>query len=122
MAKLLDYRVVVLDSRADMLTRERFPDADQLVHGDAARTSELVPIDATTHVVIVTHGHEQDADALRSVLDSAAASIGMIGSSRKIAEDLRAAPQGVARRRHSSRRCTHRSGWTSARRHRPNWP
>ena len=96
LGRLLDYRVVVLDSRADMLTRERFPDADQLVHGDVARTSELVPIDATTHVVIVTHGHEQDADALRSVLGSEAASIGMIGSSRKIAEDLRAAPHGGA--------------------------
>lgn len=84
LGRLLDYRVVILDSRADMLTRERFPDADQLVHGDVARTSELVPIDATTHVVIVTHAHEQDADALRSVLGSEAASIGMIGSSRKI--------------------------------------
>jgi xanthine dehydrogenase accessory factor len=93
LGRLLDYRVVVLDSRAEMLTRERFPNADQLVHGDVARTSELVPVDASTHVVIVTHGHEQDADALRSVLGSDAASVGMIGSSRKIEkifEQLRA--------------------------------
>jgi xanthine dehydrogenase accessory factor len=100
LGRLLDYRVVILDSRAEMLTRERFPDADQLVRGDAARTSELVPIDATTHVVIVTHGHEQDADALRSVLGSEAASVGMIGSSRKIQkifEQLRVEGASAAR-------------------------
>jgi len=84
LGKLLDYQVVVLDPRADMATTTRFPDADQVVHGDPASTAELVPIDATTHVVIVTHGHSTDAAALRSVLGSGAASVGMIGSARKV--------------------------------------
>lgn len=84
MGKLLDYQVIVLDPRRDMVTEDRFPDADQLVHGDPANTSDLVPISATTHVVIVTHGHLHDTDALRSVIGSPAASIGMIGSARKV--------------------------------------
>ena len=50
-----------------MVTAERFPQADQLVRGDPAQTAELVAIDETTHVVIVTHGHLHDTDALRSV-------------------------------------------------------
>jgi len=82
--KLLDYHVIVLDPRRDMVTEDRFPDADQLVCGNPANTSELVPISATTHVVIVTHGHLHDTDALRSVIESPAASIGMIGSARKV--------------------------------------
>ncbi len=84
LGRLLDYRVVVLDSRAEMVTGERLPGADLLVHGDPARTSELVAIDSTTHVVIVTHGHVDDAAALRSVVGSEAASVGMIGSVRKV--------------------------------------
>jgi xanthine dehydrogenase accessory factor len=84
LGKLLDYQVIVLDPRRDMVTEDRFPYADQLVHGDPANTSDLVPISATTHVVIVTHGHLYDTDALRSVIGSPAASIGMIGSATKV--------------------------------------
>ena len=83
-AKLLDYRVVVLDSRQDMATAARFPDADELICGDPAQTADLCTIGETTHVVIVTHGHLHDKDALRSVLGTAAASIGMIGSANKV--------------------------------------
>jgi xanthine dehydrogenase accessory factor len=84
LGKLLDYRVIVLDPRQDMVTRSRFPDADQLIDGDPARASELVPIGPATHVIIVTHGHTEDAAALRSVLGSGAGSVGMIGSARKV--------------------------------------
>jgi xanthine dehydrogenase accessory factor len=37
-----------------------------------------------THIVLVTRGHEHDRDALRQVLSSPAAYIGMIGSRRKV--------------------------------------
>jgi xanthine dehydrogenase accessory factor len=83
-AKLLDYRVVVLDPREEMLTAERYPQADQLICGDPAHTAELFPIDQATHVVIVTHGHLHDKDALLSVVDSSAAYIGMMGSASKV--------------------------------------
>ena len=83
-AALLDYRVVVLDPREDMVSADRFPQADQRICGDPARTAELVAIDENTHVVIVTHGHVHDQAALRSVIDSPAGSIGMIGSLNKV--------------------------------------
>jgi xanthine dehydrogenase accessory factor len=83
-AKLLDYRVVVLDPREDMVTAERYPQADQLICGDPAHAAELFPIDQATHVVIVTHGHLHDKDALHSVIDSPAAYIGMMGSASKV--------------------------------------
>ncbi len=83
-AALLDFRVVVLDSREDMISPERFPQADQRICGDPARTRELFDIDEDTHVVIVTHGHVHDKEALRSVVDSPAAYVGMIGSRNKV--------------------------------------
>jgi xanthine dehydrogenase accessory factor len=84
LARLLDYQVVVLDSRQDMVTAERFPDADRLICGDPSQTAELFDIGERTHVVIVTHGHLHDKGALRSALGSAAASVGMIGSAKKV--------------------------------------
>jgi len=83
-AKLLDFRVVVLDARQDMVTAARFPDADQLICGAPAQAAEVFTIGATTHVVILTHGHLHDKAALRSVIASPAASIGMIGSVNKV--------------------------------------
>lgn len=84
MGKLLDFRVVVLDSRADILTADHFPDADELVVGHPAETASLVRLDERTQIVIVTHGHLHDKDALRAVLDSPAPYIGMIGSRAKV--------------------------------------
>jgi xanthine dehydrogenase accessory factor len=83
-AEPLDYGVVVLDSRQEMVTRERFPSAERLVCGDPADVLQLVSVDAGTHVVIVTHSHHHDAAALRSVLQSGAGSVGMMGSARKV--------------------------------------
>lgn len=83
-AKALDYRVVVLDPREDMATPERFPEADQLICGDPAHAAELFTISESTRVVIVTHAHLHDKEALRSVIDSPAAYIGMIGSANKV--------------------------------------
>lgn len=84
MAKLLDFRVVVLDSREEAVTLERFPAADQLICADPEKTAAAFSIDETTHIVIVTHGHMHDTAALRAVVASAAAYIGMIGSQRKV--------------------------------------
>jgi xanthine dehydrogenase accessory factor len=103
MAKLLDFRVVVLDSRPEILTAERFPDADELVVGHPAEAASLVRLDERTHVVIVTHGHLHDKDALRAVVESPVAYIGMIGSRSKVRtvfDELAAegvAPEALAR-------------------------
>ena len=83
-AGMLDFRVVVLDSREDMVTSDRFPGADGLICGDPARTAELYDIDERTNVVILTHSAEHDERALRAVIDSPAAYVGMIGSANKV--------------------------------------
>lgn len=94
MARLLDYRVVVLDERPEFATAERFPDADAVVLGHPADAASLVDIDERTAVVIVTHGHVHDQAALAAVLETPAAYIGMIGSRSKVRtvfEELQAA-------------------------------
>jgi xanthine dehydrogenase accessory factor len=84
MAKLADFHVTVLDSRPEFADAARLPQADQVVVGHPGQTSELVSIDERTHVVIVTHGHLHDKEALRSVAETPAVYVGMIGSRRKV--------------------------------------
>ena len=84
MAKLLDFRVVVLDERPEFANAARFPDADEVIVGHPRDAANLVHIDERTHVVIVTHGHVHDTDALRAVAPSDAAYVGLIGSKTKV--------------------------------------
>jgi xanthine dehydrogenase accessory factor len=84
MARLLDFRVTVLDERPEMVSRDRFPGASELVCAPPAEASRRVTIRPTTAVVIVTHGHVHDKAALAAVLASPARYIGMIGSKAKV--------------------------------------
>jgi xanthine dehydrogenase accessory factor len=84
MAKMLDMRVVVVDSREELANESVFPDADEVVVGDQGDVGTLIPMTERSNVVIVTHGHIFDKEALRSVVSSRAGYIGMIGSRSKV--------------------------------------
>lgn len=82
--KLLDYEVVVLDDRAAFANRARFPEADEVLAADFATTLATYPVDRRTSIVLVTRGHQQDIAALRTLVNSDAPYIGMIGSKRRV--------------------------------------
>ncbi len=78
------FSVAVLDDRAAFANEERFPMADQVICGDYVEELRRFPIDAATYVVLVSRGHKQDELALREVVNSEAAYVGMIGSLRRV--------------------------------------
>jgi xanthine dehydrogenase accessory factor len=80
----LDYRVIVIDDRADCANPSRFGPPIEIIVADIEQTLRAAPIDANSYVVIVTRGHRHDEKALAAVIDSPARYIGMIGSRRKI--------------------------------------
>jgi xanthine dehydrogenase accessory factor len=80
MGKLMGCRVVVADARAKFATRERFPDADELLVGWPDDVLPSLTIDRSTAVVILTHDPKFDLPALRAALHSSAGYIGAIGS------------------------------------------
>jgi xanthine dehydrogenase accessory factor len=83
-ALLLDFRVTVIDDRADFASRERFPDERvKLIAEEFDAALRSVKITPSSHVVIVTRGHKHDEMCLREVIDSAARYVGMIGSRRR---------------------------------------
>ncbi len=84
LSSFLGFRTVVLDDRAEFANAERLPQADEIIVGDIGEELARFNINPQTHIVIVTRGHKHDRDALRQVVSSPAAYIGMIGSRRKV--------------------------------------
>jgi xanthine dehydrogenase accessory factor len=80
LAKLMGYRVTVIDARAKFATKERFPEADELIVAWPDEAMGRLAIDSSTYVVILTHDPKFDLPALRSVLGKDAGYIGAIGS------------------------------------------
>ena len=80
----LDFEVTVIDDRPESANKKRFPDADQIIVKDFNNALRDFPIYLDTYLVIATREHRYDAAVLRQCIDSEAAYIGMIGSTRKI--------------------------------------
>ncbi len=84
LASSLDFEVTVIDDRASFANKERFPQARQIIVGGAEASLRGLTITPRSHLVLVTRAHSHDVEALRAVIDSEAAYIGMIGSQRRI--------------------------------------
>ena len=96
MGKFLGYRVTVCDPRTTFMTRERFPDADELALEWPDRFLENAPVDARTAICMMTHDLKFDVPALKRALASNAGYIGAIGSEKTRAErDARLRDEGV---------------------------
>lgn len=83
-AKLLGFRVVVVDDREEFANRQRFPEADEVIAAPIVETVKEFPISPGTFIVIATRGHKLDYEALRAVVEFPATYIGVIGSKRKV--------------------------------------
>jgi xanthine dehydrogenase accessory factor len=84
LAHLLGFRTVVFDDRAEYANQERFPQADEVLVEEFEAGLRALDITSSTWIVIATRSHESDAAALRVIIGSPAAYIGLLGSRRKV--------------------------------------
>jgi xanthine dehydrogenase accessory factor len=84
MAPELGFDVWVVDDRAEYVSAERFPRAEQRMAGDVTETLRDLEITPDTYCLIVTRGHNHDEEALAQLAERGARYVGMIGSRRKI--------------------------------------
>ena len=88
-ASMTGFRVIVLDDRELFANQERFPWADEVAVLESFDDTFVGrTLDADTSVVIVSRCHKQDRKILTLALGTGAGYIGMIGSSRKVAQVL----------------------------------
>ncbi len=83
-AKIMGFEVTVMDDRSNFANRARFPEADRIIVEDIEKSITEIAIGSSTHIVLVTRGHQMDQAALLKVIRSRAAYIGMIGSRRRV--------------------------------------
>jgi xanthine dehydrogenase accessory factor len=82
-ARRVGFSVTVLDDRPDFARADRFPGCTVLAE-DFVTALRRLPLGSTTSVVVITRGHEHDAECLAEVLPKPTAYVGLIGSRRRV--------------------------------------
>ena len=82
-ARVVGFKVTVLDDRADFANPFRFPDCTVIAEDFTIALRDM-PLSAATYVVVITRGHEHDVDCLLEILKKDTAYIGLIGSRRRV--------------------------------------
>jgi xanthine dehydrogenase accessory factor len=84
------FRVTVLDDREKFASRERFPDATDVVVHSVAPWLAAADLPPTAFVVVVTRGHTHDLEAMQALANRPLRYVGMIGSRAKVARIMEA--------------------------------
>jgi xanthine dehydrogenase accessory factor len=79
-AKILGFHTVLVDARSAFATRERFPDADEIIVDWPSTVLSGLNLDEGAYVAIVTHDDKLDIPAIQAALASTARYIGVLGS------------------------------------------
>ena len=98
-ARQVGFRVTILDDRDDFAHSSRFPGCD-VIAADFAATLRNINLNHSTFVVVITRGHEHDADCLLEILKKETAYVGLIGSRRRVRFVLKMLEnEGIAKER-----------------------
>jgi len=83
LAKMVGFKVTIIDDREEFANQDRFPEADEIVTEDIGRALTHIKITPSTYIIVLTRGHLKDKEVLGSVIRLGAAYVGMIGSQKK---------------------------------------
>jgi xanthine dehydrogenase accessory factor len=83
LAKMVGFKVTIIDDRKEFANQDRFPWADEIIVEEIEDSLIQLNITSSTYIIVLTRGHLKDEDVLASVIRSGAVYIGMIGSRKK---------------------------------------
>lgn len=83
-----DFQVTVIDNRQDLLQTDAFPVECKLIHNDYSGLDAAISFNDNAFIVIMTYGHVHDRQVLEYCLKQPFRYLGMIGSTKKVAETL----------------------------------
>jgi len=82
-AHRLGFKVTVIDDRSDFANASRFPDCEVIAEDFTVALRDL-HFSPATYFVVITRGHEHDADCLVEILKKKTVYAGLIGSRRRV--------------------------------------
>jgi xanthine dehydrogenase accessory factor len=83
LAKTLGMKVIVVDARPGHASRTRFPTADRLMGEEAQAAVDALALDGKFLAVVMNHNYRQDFAALRALLPTPIAYLGVLGPKRR---------------------------------------
>ncbi len=83
LGRFLGFRVVVIDDRPEYASRERFPEADEVIARPMAEALATYPMHARSAIVVAARNHDLDYEVTRAALAAPARYVGLLGSRRK---------------------------------------
>ena len=82
-ARHVGFQVTIIDDRDDFAHPSRFPGCE-VIAADFTAALRKSNLNHSTFVVVITRGHEHDADCLMEILKKETAYVGLIGSRRRV--------------------------------------
>lgn len=82
MANAAGFDTILVDPRSAFATRERFPEADQIVREWPDKALSKMKLNHSAYIVVLTHDPKLDDPALITALQSGARYVGALGSKR----------------------------------------
>ena len=82
-AKMVGFKVVVIDDRAEFANTKRFPEADEIFAKNFLEVFSKLKINRLSYIGIVTRGHKFDEEVLEWAVKTEACYLGMVGSKKK---------------------------------------
>jgi len=83
LGRFLGFRVVVIDDRPEYASRERFPEADEVLTRPMGEALRGYPVTPASAIVVAARNQDLDYEAARAALETPARYVGLIGSRRK---------------------------------------
>ncbi|MFW9928065.1 MAG: XdhC family protein [Candidatus Thorarchaeota archaeon] len=80
-----DWNIIMLDNRKEILTGEKFPNAERRL-GDYSKLISEINFTNKDYILIMTQGHKNDEELLRNSLKKPWKYLGMMGSKKKVNE------------------------------------
>ncbi len=84
LARMLEFRLFVVDDRREFANKERFPEAEEVAVSEYTNCLDNFLITKNTAVIVATRGHNFDDVALAVAARSPAGYVGLVGSQRKV--------------------------------------
>ncbi len=83
LGKMLGYRVLMVDGKSERLTKERFPEADELLFGIPSEICSRLSLDERSAVVLTAHDYRYEVPVLKEVLQHETGYVGFVASRRR---------------------------------------